>query len=119
MKPEELRRGDLVVVRWTDASDTMATLEEHAVAPETGCKDWGVFLGVSGTRHRFIIVGKDVVEGHRVWGATRIPLELVEEILLLMPRDDVVRAIGEVEALGRRIRLRKHRRGEARDVWVS
>lgn len=119
MKLEELRRGDLILVRWTDASDTKATLEEHASNPETGCKDWGVFLGVSGAKHRFVIVGKDVVEGHREWGATRIPLELVEEIRLLLPRDQVAHIIGEVEALGRRIRLRKHRRGEARDVRVS
>lgn len=119
MRPEELQKGDLVLVRWTDASDSKATLEEHAASPETGCKDWGLFLGVSGTRHRFIIVGKDVVEGHREWGATRIPVELVEEIQLLLPREQVARAIGEVEALGRRIRLRKHRRGETRDVRVS
>ena len=119
MRPEELRKGDLIIVRWTDASDTKATLEEHVSIPETGCKDWGIFLGVSGAKRRFVIVGKDVVEGHREWGATHIPLELVEEIRLLLPRDSVAAAIGEVEALGRRIRLRKHRREESRDVTVS
>jgi hypothetical protein len=48
-----------------------------------------------------------------------VPVGLVEEIRLLMPRDQVVCVIGEAEALGRRIRLRKHRRCEARDVRVS
>jgi hypothetical protein len=119
MKPEELSKGDLVLVRWTDASDTMATLEEHSSHPETGCKDWGIFLGISGARRRFVLIGKDVVEGHREWGATRIPLELVEEIRLLLPRDSVAPLIVEVEALGRRIRLRKRTRGEASYVRVS
>lgn len=118
MKPEQLQKGDLVVVRWTDASDTTATLEEHQGTPETTCKDWGIFLGISGTKHRFIIVGKDVAEANREWGATRIPVELVEEILLILPASEVRRAIAEIDTLSRRIRLRKHRRGEARDVCV-
>jgi len=118
VKPEQLKKGDLILVRWTDASDTTATLEEHKEKPEANCKDWGVFLGISGTKHRFIIVGKDVAETNREWGATRIPAELVEEIKLILPRDEVSHIIGEVEALSRRIRLRKHRRGEARDVHV-
>ncbi len=119
MRAEELSKGDLVLVRWTDASDTKATLEEHASNPETGCKDWGIFLGISGAKRRFVLIGKDVVEGHREWGATRIPLELVEEIRLLLPRDSVAPVIVEVEALGRRIRLRKRGRGEASYVRVS
>ncbi len=119
MKTDELRKGDLVLVRWTDASDSKATLEEHSTSPEATCKDWGVFLGLSGTRRRFVLIGKDVVEGHREWGATRIPAELVDEVRLLLPREQVVAAIGEAETLDRRIRLRKQRRGEARDVRVS
>jgi len=107
-----------VLVWWTDASDTKATLEEHASNPETGCKDWDIFLGISGTKRRFVLIGKDMVEGHREWGATRIPLELVEEIYLL-PRESVASVIVEVEALGRRIRLRKRGRGEASYVRVS
>jgi len=84
-----------------------------------GARTEGIFLGISGAKRRFVIVGKDVFEGHREWGATRILLELVEEIHLLLPHDSVAAAIAEVEALGRRIRLRKHRRREARDVRIS
>lgn len=95
-----------VLVRWIDASDTMAILEVHPSHPESRCKDWGVFLGISGARRRFVLIGKGAVEGHREWGATRIPLKLIEEIHLL-PRDSFALLIVEVEALGRRIRLRK------------
>ena len=72
-----------------------------------------------GSKRRFLIIGKDVAEGDREWGATRIPVELVEDIRLLMPREDVAVAITEVAALGRRIRLRRRDRREARYVRVS
>jgi len=119
MKLEELQKGDLILVRWIDASDTKATLAEHNSQPEAGCKDWGIYLGTSGTRRRFLIVGKDIAETHNEWGATRIPAELVEEIRLILPREKIRAIIGEVETLNRRVRLRTHRRGEARDVRVS
>jgi len=111
MKKKELgglRRGDLVLVRWLDASDIRCSIEEHEDDSEIYCKDWGVFLGVSGRKHRLIIVGKDVVELQNEWGATRIPLNLVEEVRVILPREEVVKAITEIRALGRRIRLRRY-----------
>ena len=48
------------------------------------------------------------------WGATRIPLELVEEIILVVPRMDLVTVVQEVQTLGRRIRLRRYSRKEER-----
>jgi len=39
-------------------------------------------------------------------------MELVDEVGLVMPRGEVLRAIREVQALGRRVRLRKFRRDE-------
>jgi len=111
VKLEDLKKGDLILVKWIDASDIKGSLTEHESKPEVHVKDWGIFLGVSGRMHRFLIIGKDVTEVHNDWGATRIPVGLVEEIVLIMPRDDVVRYIAEVQALGpRRIRLRKYRR---------
>ena len=74
----------------------------------------GVYLGVSGRKTRLLVVGKDVVEVHNEWGATRIPLELVEEVLLVLPRDEMVKAVREVQVLGRRVSLRKYRRKEER-----
>ena len=110
--PGELEKGDLILVRWLDASEIRCTVDEHEGCPEVYCKDWGVYLGVSGRKRRMLIVGKDVVEVHNDWGAVRIPLELVDEVLLVLPRREAMRAIGEIRGLGRRVRLRKFRRDE-------
>jgi hypothetical protein len=116
---EDLERGDLIIVRWLDASDVSATLKEHEKTPETLCKDWGVYLGVSGRNRRFIIIGKDVVVTQSEWGASRIPIELVEEIILLMSRKQVMEAIGEVRRLGRRVRVRRYTRENAEYVRLA
>jgi len=110
----ELQRGSFIMVRWLDASDIRARLSEHEATPEAYCKDWGVYLGCSGRKKRMLILGKDVVEVHNEWGATRIPLELVEEVVLILPRDEMVKAIREVQILGRRVSLRKYKREEER-----
>jgi len=76
MKPvkiEELQKGDLILVRWMDASEMRAHINQHN-RPEVYVKDWGVFLGVSGQKRRHVIIGKDVVETWNEWGAARIPL---------------------------------------------
>ena len=109
---ENLEKGDLIMVRWLDASELKCSLNEHEGSPEVYCKDWGVYLGVSGRKRRLLMVGKDVVEVHNEWGAVRIPVELVDEVLLVMPRGEVLRAIREIGVLGRRVRLRKYRRDE-------
>jgi len=109
---EDLEKGDLIMVRWLDASEIRCSVDEHEGSPEIFCKDWGVYLGVSGRKRRLLLVGKDVVEVHNDWGAVRIPVELVDEVLLVMPRGEVLRAIREVQTLGRRVRLRRFRRDE-------
>lgn len=119
VKLEDLQKGDLIVVKWIDASDVKASLKEHETYPEVHVKDWGLFLGVSGRKHRLIIVGKDVTEMKNDWGATRIPLEMVYEIILVMPREQVVKYIEEVRTIGRRVRLRKYRRDNYYRVSVA
>ena len=116
---EELEKGDLIIVKWLDASDHTATLKEHEVSPETLCKDWGVYLGTSGRGRKFIIIGKDVVVTQSEWGASRIPLDLVDGVVRLMRRDEVLEAIGEVRALGRRVRVRRYSRENAEYVRLS
>ena len=116
---EDLEKGDLIIVRWLDASDVSATLKEHEKTPETLCKDWGIYLGVSGRERQFIIIGKDVVVTQSEWGASRIPLELVEEIIRLMSREQVMEAIGEVSKLGRRVRVRRYSRENAEYVRLA
>jgi hypothetical protein len=115
---EGLQKGDLILVRWLDASELRCSVDEHEGSPEVYCKDWGVFLGVSGRKRRMLVVGKDVVEVHNEWGAVRIPMELVDEVVLVMPRREVLRAIREVQTLGRRVRLRKFRRDEIERLSV-
>lgn len=119
LRVEEPQKGDLIVVRWIDASNHTATLAEHENTPELPCKDWGIFLGVSGHKRKFLIIGKDVIEMHNEWGATRIPLELVEDITLLMPREHVIRFIREIHSLGRRVKLRKYSRRDVERVRVA
>ena len=110
---EDLKKGDMIVVFWNDASDIKGSLTEHEASPEVIVKDWGLFLGVSGRKHKFLIVGKDVTQVHHDWGASRIPLELVDEIRLILPREQVMEFIAEVAALtGRRVRLRRYERRE-------
>lgn len=110
----ELQKGSFIMVRWLDASDIRAQLSEHEASPEAFCKDWGIYLGCSGRTKRMLILGKDVVEVHNEWGATRIPLKLVEEVILILPRDEMMKAIREVQILGRRVSLRKYKRKEER-----
>jgi len=116
---ENLKKGDLIMVRWLDASEIRCSMNEHEGSPEVYCKDWGVYLGVSGRKRQLLLVGKDVVEVHNDWGAVRIPLELVDEVVLVMPRGEVLRAIREIGALGRRVRLRKYRRDEVERFRVA
>jgi len=113
---EELRKGDLIIVCWTDASDIRGALELHEGSPEITVKDWGLYLGVSGRKRRFILIGKDVIEVHHHWGAARIPVELVDEIRRILTRDEVSAYVAEVQTLtGRRVRLRRYER----EGWIN
>ena len=56
------------------------------------------------------------MEVYREWGATRIPIELVEEVHLLIPHDEVMESIQEVLETGRRVRLRRYNRMEEQIV---
>jgi hypothetical protein len=114
---DELQKGDLIVVTWDDASDVKGTIGEHEANPCLTCKDWGVYLGVSGDKRKFIIVGKDVVQVQNEWGATRIPLELVQSITLVLSREYMIGFISEIQVLGRRIKLRKYTREVRHRDW--
>lgn len=110
-KINELEKGSLVLVRWLDASDHRCRIAEHENNPEVHCKDWGVYLGCSGRKKKILIIGKDVVEIHNDWGATRIPVELVEEIIEISPRSKVIQYIKEVSVLKGRVSIRKYYKG--------
>jgi hypothetical protein len=114
IKQGKLPKGSFIIVRWMDASEKRAPLADHEQVPDINCKDWGLYLGVSGRKRKILILGKDVVELHNEWGATRIPLELVEEVTLVLPREEIMRLVQEVKVLGRRVNLRKIHRKEER-----
>jgi hypothetical protein len=50
-----LPKGCLIMVRWLDASDVRASLREHKSEPEDRCKDWGLYLGVSGRARKLLL----------------------------------------------------------------
>jgi hypothetical protein len=56
---------------------------------------------------------------HNEWGATRISLELMEDITTLMPREQVMRFIWEIHSVGRRVKLRKYSRRDAEHVRMA
>lgn len=85
VKIEELKRGDLIMVKWFDASELRARLNQHE-KPEVAVCEWGIYLGVRGRRREYLLLGKEHVEGWNEWGAARIPTSLIEEIILLMPQ---------------------------------
>lgn len=107
-------KGSLILVRWHDANENRCQIDEHESDPEVLCKDWGLYLGVSGRKHRMLLLGKDVVEVYNEWGATRIPLELVEDVLVILEREDMVGLVQEIKTLSRRIRLRRYNRQKER-----
>jgi hypothetical protein len=71
-----LERGDLILVRWRDASELRTGLGQHVERPEVYVKDIGVYLGIAGARNRYIVVGKDVVELWNEWGLRGYPSTL-------------------------------------------
>jgi len=106
---EDLEKGDFVIVKWRDASEMRARLEQHEL-PDVFVKDWGIYLGTTGVKKRYAVIGKDVVEMWNEWGAARIPIELINEIVLVMKREELLGVITEILALTRRIKLRRYTR---------
>ena len=51
-----------------------------------------------------------MVETWNEWGAARIPLELIDSIIVIIRRDQLVKALNEIQALVRKVRLRKYNR---------
>jgi hypothetical protein len=106
----DLRKGDLVVVKWIDASELRLPLDEHRRNPEASVKDWGVYAGISGRKLKLTLLAKDMVERHGECGVTRIPLKLIQEIMVLESAEDLERYIPKSSFLARRVKVRKHMR---------
>jgi len=87
VKIEELRKGDLVLIKWFDASELRAKLNQHE-KPEVAVYEH--------------------IKGWDEWGVARIPVTLIEEIILLMPRSYQKTFPNLVL---KKIKIRKTRRG--------
>ena len=83
VKLEELQKGDLILVKWFDASELRAKLNQHE-KPEVKVYEWGIYLGTSGQKRRHLLLGKEYISAWNQWGAARIPVPLIEETVLLM-----------------------------------
>ena len=107
---EDLQKGDLIICKWSDASELRLPLDEHKQQPDVYVKDWGVYAGVSGHKRKHILLAKDVVEKHGEWGVTRIPVQLIDEITIIVKAEDLVKIVPELALLARRVRIRKYKR---------
>lgn len=76
--------GDVLCLRWYDASEEACTLLEHT-APEVVVAEYGVFLGVEG-KPKHILIGKFYVPRDRKWHATRIPLSSIHSLEVIAKR---------------------------------
>jgi len=81
---EDLRVGDLVIVVWLDASRDMARLPDDREV-EARIHSWGVFLGVRGRTYKHILLGHAKPPMKDNWDADRIPLPMIECIILVVP----------------------------------
>ncbi len=79
---DELQKGDLILVKWFDASELRAKLNQHE-KPDVAVFEWGIFLGTGGQKRKHLLLGKEYVSGWDEWGAARIPVELIEDVWLL------------------------------------
>ena len=55
---QSIPKGSLILVKWFDANEDRCKLDEHVSNPEVNCKDWGLYLGVSGRKRRMLLPGE-------------------------------------------------------------
>lgn len=81
---ESLRFGDLIFLRWGDASLDISKLPgDHEV--EAPVYAWGVFLGVRGRKRKHLLLGKSKPPLVEYWEADRIPVPLIDYVTVVIP----------------------------------
>lgn len=84
VRVEDLHKGDLIQIEWSDASEVRARLSEHYENPEATVYEWGVFLGVSKRRKRqYLLLGKELALPWKDWGAVRVPVNILDKIYII------------------------------------
>ena len=82
---ENLKPGDLIWVKWYDASEFRG-----ALLPEDSKYDMpvyviGIYIGIKGRKRRHLIVAKEKLPQPSEWNADVIPIEMIESIHLIIP----------------------------------
>ena len=81
---ENLQFGDLIFLRWGDASLDISKLpSDHEV--EAPVYAWGVFLGVRGRKRKHLLLGKSKPPPTEYWEADRIPVPLIDYVTVIIP----------------------------------
>ena len=88
MKPvnlKDLKPGDLIWVKWYDASEFRGV-----IVPEDSRYDMpvyviGIYIGVKGRDRKHIIVAKEKLPEPGEWNADVIPIEMIDNIRLVIP----------------------------------
>jgi hypothetical protein len=79
----DLKPGDLILCKWYDASINRGRLPEVPAAYDNPIWAIGYFLGVKGHKRQHLILGKSKLVDPGEWEADRIPVELVEYVVLI------------------------------------
>jgi len=78
----DLQLGDLIWVRWNDASiDTARLPLDHEA--ETPVHSVGIFLGIRGIKHKHLLLGRSKAPEPQLWEADRIPISLIDYVVLV------------------------------------
>ena len=82
---EQVHVGDLIFLSWNDASMDVGKLpDDDSVAALM--RTVGIFLGVRGRKHKHLLLGRSKVPIPQFWEADRIPVQLIDQIFLLIPK---------------------------------
>ena len=82
VKISELQLGDLIFVRWNDASIDTARLPTDQEV-ESPVHTVGIFLGIRGLKHKHLLLGRSKLSMPQYWEADRIPVEMIDFVMLI------------------------------------
>ncbi len=103
----DLEIGDLIEVRWLDASE-YPEMDLNA-APEdfdTPITSYGIYLGVKGARKKHLVIAKEILPGGR-FHPNVIPLSLIERIEVCQRRKIDAVSLKRLERKVRKVPLKR------------
>jgi len=116
VKISDLQLGDLIFVRWNDASiDTSKLPQDHEV--ESPVYSIGIFLGIRGVKHKHLLLGRSKAPEPQLWEADRIPISLIDYVLLVQ-RGFLDEVLPKARMELKKVRLYRSERAWGRPVTV-